>query len=110
MAVSVSVVTHSVLGFEFVIIGPGLLTRATRDLAFEPQRKTDVLKGGVLHHLDLVFGSVFRAIKDASETTGPSGSKKISMDRCWQLSISVGYPLGFQYTTHAHFDTQGAHR
>ncbi len=47
MAVSVSVVTHSVLGFEFVIICPGLLTRATRDPAFEPQRKTDVLKGTV---------------------------------------------------------------
>jgi hypothetical protein len=46
MAVSVSVVTHSMPGFEFVIIGLGLLTRATRDLAFEPQRKTDVLKGG----------------------------------------------------------------
>ena len=46
MTVSVSVVTHSVPGFEFVIIGPGLLTRATRDPAFEPQRKTDVFQGG----------------------------------------------------------------
>jgi len=47
MAVSVSVVTHSMPGFEFVIIGLGLLTRATRDPAFEPQRKTEVLKGTV---------------------------------------------------------------
>ena len=46
MAVSVSVVTHSVLGFEFVIICPGLLTRATRDPAFEVRRKTDVFQGG----------------------------------------------------------------
>jgi hypothetical protein len=44
MAVSVSVVTHSVLGFEFVIIGPGLLTRATPDPAFEPRGKTDVFQ------------------------------------------------------------------
>jgi hypothetical protein len=47
MAVSVSVVTHSMLGFEFVIIGLGLLTRATRDPAFEAWRKTEVFQGGV---------------------------------------------------------------
>ncbi len=46
MAVSASVVTNSVPGFEFVIIGPGLLTRATRDPAFEVRRKTDVFQGG----------------------------------------------------------------
>jgi hypothetical protein len=44
MAVSVSVVTHPALGFEFVIIGPGLLTRATCDPAFEVRRKTDVFQ------------------------------------------------------------------
>jgi hypothetical protein len=65
---------------------------------------------GLLLDLDLAFGSFLRGKKNASETTGPSDNKKISMDRCWQLSISVGSPLGFQYTTHAHFDTQGAHR
>ena len=46
MAVSVSVVTHPALGFEFVIIGLGLLTRATCDPAFEVRRKTDVFQGG----------------------------------------------------------------
>jgi hypothetical protein len=47
MAVSVSVVTHSMPGFEFVIIGLGLLTRATRDPAFEAWRKTEVFQGFV---------------------------------------------------------------
>ena len=46
MAVSVSVVTNSVPGFEFLITGPGLLTRAACDPAFEVWRKTDVFQGG----------------------------------------------------------------
>ena len=73
MAVSASVVTNSVPGFEFVIIGPGLLTRATRDPAFEVWRKTDVFQGGC--YTILIWFSVrfFGAIKDASETTWPSG-------------------------------------
>jgi len=47
MAVSVSVVTHPAPGFEFVIIGLGLLTRATRDPAFEAWRKTEVFQVGI---------------------------------------------------------------
>jgi hypothetical protein len=44
MAVSVSVVTHPALGFEFVMVSPRLLTRATPDPAFEPLGKTDVFQ------------------------------------------------------------------
>ncbi len=73
MAVSVSVVNNSVPGFEFVIIGPGLLTRATRDPAFEVRRKTDVFQGGVLHHLNLVFGSFFSSDKRCIRNNGAVG-------------------------------------
>ena len=73
MAVSVSVVTHSMLGFEFVIIGLGLLTRATRDPAFEAWRKTEVFQGGVLHHLDLAFGSFLRSDKRCIRNNGAVG-------------------------------------
>jgi hypothetical protein len=40
------VVINPVPRFEFLIIGPGLLTRATSDPAFEVRRKTDVFQGG----------------------------------------------------------------
>lgn len=76
MAVSVSVVINSVPGFEFVIIGPRLLTRATPDPAFEARRKTDVFQR--VCYTILIWFSVrfFGAIKDASETTWPLDNKK----------------------------------
>jgi hypothetical protein len=46
MAVSVSVVTHPALGFEFVMVSPRLLSRATPDPAFEAWRKTEVFQVG----------------------------------------------------------------
>ena len=73
MAVSVSVVTNSVPGFEFLITGPGLLTRAACDPAFEVRRKTDVFQGGCYNILIWFSVRFFRAIKDASETLWPSG-------------------------------------
>jgi len=72
MAVSVSVVTNSVPGFEFVIIGPGLLTRATCDPAFEVRRKTDVFQG-LLLYLDSAFGSFLRSDKRCIRNNGAVG-------------------------------------